>query len=171
MSKDMKLIMENWRKLVKEEKEQVIEGPMMAAAALGLSGFGSVEEIPPEKVSQAIELAQSYSDHLEKEGKMKSAKLADEAVGILKSYSDPELDVDKDGYVDWGNRDVSSVAGEFAEEFLTIALDDAKAEKLMNVWTAEKQDDASSKTMQQRMRDANQKGFKAGTGGLGPMQE
>ena len=171
MSKDMKLIMENWRKLVKEEKEEVIEGPIAAAAALGLAGFGSIEKVDAPDVAQAIELAQSYSDHLEKEGKIESAKLADEAVGILKSYSNPELDVDKDGYVDWGNRDVSSNAGEFAEQFLTIALDDTKAEKLMNVWTAEKQDDASSKTMQQRMRDANQKGFKAGTGGLGPMNE
>ena len=145
MSKDMKLIMENWRKLVKEEKEEVIEGPITAAAVLGLSGFGSVEKVDAPDVAQAIELAQSYSDHLEKEGKIESAKLADEAVGILKSYSDPELDVDKDGYVDWGNRYVSSVAGEFAEEFLTIALDDTKAEKLMNVWTATPDEKPTSK--------------------------
>ena len=145
MSKDMKLIMESWRKLIKEEKDQVIEGPIAAAAALGLSGFGSFEKVDAPDVAQAIQLAQSYSDHLEKQGKIESAKLADEAVGILKSYSDPELDVDKDGYVDWGNRDISSNAGEFAEEFLTIALDDAKAEKLMNVWTATPDEKPTSK--------------------------
>ena len=145
MSKDMKLIMENWRKLVKETKEQVIEGPLAAAATLGLAGFGAEPQIEAPDVTQAIELAQAFSDYMEKKGKSESAKLADQAVSKLKSYNNAELDTDADGYVDWGNRDITSNVGQFAEEFLTISLDDDKAEKLMNVWTSEAEAQPSTK--------------------------
>jgi len=180
MSKDMKLIMEGWRKYSTPEKteQQVLEEGMreMVVALMmgfGLSyapnamgaGFENADDATMEVVADALELVSQKDASLK--GAAKLAKdIADNPAEKM-SLGDLESNQMADGYlVDQFASQVDS-----PEALQTLKLKVDKLQGKVSAEKAEKEDDASSKTMQQRVRDANQDAFKAGTGGLGPMQE
>ena len=180
MSKDMKLIMEGWRKYStpkKTEQEILEEGIKNTIAALmmgfGLSyapnamgaGFENADNETMGVVSAALELAAERDNSLQ--GAAKLAKEIANSPAEKLTFGDLEASQMADGYlVDQFASQVDS-----PEDLKALKLKVDKLQGKVSADKAEKEDDASSKTMQQRIRKANQDAFKAGTGGLGPMQE
>ena len=164
MSKDMKLIMEGWRKYSTPEKteQQVLEEGMreMVAALMmgfGLSyapnamgaGFENADDATMEIVADALELVSQKDASLK--GAAKLAKdIADNPAEKL-TFGDLEASQMADGYlVDQFASQVDS-----PEELQALKLKVDKLQGKVSADKAEKEDDASSKTIQQRVRDAN----------------
>ena len=165
MSKDMKLIMEGWRKYSTPEKteQQVLEEGMreMVVALMmgfGLSyapnamgaGFENADDATMEVVADALELVSQKDASLK--GAAKLAKdIADNPAEKM-SLGDLESNQMADGYlVDQFASQVDS-----PEALQTLKLKVDKLQGKVSADKAQKKDDASSKTIQQRVRDANQ---------------
>ena len=180
MSKDMKLIMEGWRKYStpKKTEQQVLEEGMreMVAALMmgfGLSyapnamgaGFENADDQTMEVVADALELVSQKDASLKGAAKL-AKEIANNPAEKL-TFGDMEVSQMANAYlVDQFASQVDS-----PEDLKALKLKVDKLQGKVSADKAEKEDDASSKTMQQRIRKANQDAFKAGTGGLGPMKE
>lgn len=196
MSKDMKLIMESWRKLVKEnnetltfetlvEKIQTLDevdfkklaiGTVAAGAfglspdagAAGIDKFG-LEDSSKEVVQQAGDIAGDKASGMGKDAKafQNADKLSDYIVAQPENVKDSEIiDLAMDNF-GW---DKSTTYDAYT--VLNSALDAVKNYEAPKKSSQAKPEKAKkAKTMQQRVRKSNQDAFKAGTGGLGPMQE
>jgi len=163
MSKDMKLIMEGWRKYStpeKTEQELLEEGMkgLIGALMLGLGLSYSPEAPGAGFENSGDETMQVVADALsilaKKDTSLRGA--AELAIDIAKNpaekvtFSDLDKSEMADGYlVDQFASQAESTGIEKFKQKVDKLKGKASADK------AEKEDDASSKTMQQRMRDAN----------------
>jgi|TARA_E500000318_G_C3493211_1_gene185303 hypothetical protein len=164
MSKDMKLIMEGWRKYStpkKTEQEVLEEGMKGLLGALmmgfGLSyapnamgaGFENADDATMEVVADALELVSQKDASLK--GAAKLAKDIAENPAEKLTFGDMEASQMANAYlVDQFASQVDS-----PEDLKALKLKVDKLQGKVSADKAEKEDDASSKTMQQRMRDAN----------------
>ena len=164
MSKDMKLIMEGWRKYSTPEKteQQVLEEGMreMVAALMmgfGLSyapnamgaGFENADDATMEVVADALQILSQKNAKLK--GAAELAKnIADNPAEKL-GFGDVDASQMADAYL--VDQMASQVDSPEALQALKLKVD--KLQGKVSADKAEKEDDASSKTMQQRVRDAN----------------
>lgn len=182
MSKDMKLIMEGWRKYSTPQKteQELLEENMkglLGALMLGYgisyspitsgAGFENADDATMEVVADALELAAERDTSLKPAAKLAKEIAANPAEKL--TFGDLEASQMADGYL------VDQFAGQVdsPEELQALKLTVDKLQGKVSTDKAEKEDDASSKAAptQKQMRQINQKAFDAGTGGLGPMKE
>ncbi len=164
MSKDMKLIMEGWREYSTPEKteQELLEEGMkqkIAALLLGLgmgfspnavgAGFENADNETMNVVSAALELAAERDTSLKPAAKLAKEIAANPAEKL--TFGDIEASQMADAYlVDQFASQVDS-----PEELQALKLKVDKLQGKVSTDKAEKEDDASSRTMQQRIRDAN----------------
>jgi hypothetical protein len=164
MSKDMKLIMEGWRTFSTPEKteQELLEEGMkqkIAALLLGLgmgfspnamgAGFENADDATMDVVSSALQILSQKDTSLK--GAADLAKdIANNPAEKL-SFGDLEKDQMADAYL--VDQMASQVDSPEALQALKLKVD--KLQGKVSAAQAEKEDDASSKTMQQRVRDAN----------------
>lgn len=163
MSNDMKLIMEGWRRTLKENnKQEELDEAAMSRVFAGLLAIAGMGDAMAKDLDlgggDRIEL-KIAAKGLKDKGDTKSANLASKLADILQS-NPPDNDNDK-------AIDVTD-AGEVGAN----TLDDAEIELLKSLKAGPSPADGQDgMSMQQRIRKANQDAFKSGKGGLGPMQE
>ena len=166
MSKDMKLIMEGWRKYStpsKTEQETLEEGMkgLIGSLLLGLGLSYSPEVAGAGLENSGDETMEVVADALEylaqKDSKLKGA--AELAREIAKDPSKKNLtfaDLDKSEIADGYLVDQFASQVESPEDLKALKLKVDKLQGKVSADKAEKEDDASSKTIRQRVRDANQ---------------
>jgi len=182
MSKDMKLIMEGWRKysIPQKTEQELLEENMkglLGALMLGYgityspitsgAGFENADNTTMQVVADALELSSQKNSKLKGAAEL-AREIAEDPADKL-TFGDLEVSQMADGYL------VDQFAGQVdsPKELQALKLKVDKLQGKVSTDKAEKEDDASSKAAptQKQMRQINQKAFDAGTGGLGPMKE
>tara|TARA_R100001443_G_scaffold115747_4_gene134250 strand:- start:3359 stop:3880 length:522 start_codon:yes stop_codon:yes gene_type:complete len=164
MSKDMKLIMEGWRKYSapqKTEQDLLEEGmkEKIGALLLGLgmsfspnalgAGFENADDATMDTVADALQILSQKDASLR--GAAKLATDISENPAEKLGFGDIEAEQMADAYL------VDQMASQIdsPEKLQALKLKVDKLQGKVSADKAEKEDDASSKTIQQRVRDAN----------------